>query len=288
VEGYQDQPGELRYLAENWVGPKYFETFGTPLLLGRDFSFQDAGGPRVAIVNQAMARHYFGGGNPLGKHVMFDGDPVPYEIVGVVGDAKYIDPLEATGRIIYFNAFQEGRLFSRFSIRTGGAPAAVAGDFRRIADGVLKHAAVERITTLQDQVDAALVPQRLVVTVSELFGGLGALLAAIGTYGLLAFSVARRGNEIGVRMALGATRGGIARMVLAESLVTTCAGLAVGAPLAYWGRRAAAGLVPDLPAGGAAVIAASAILMILVALVAAWVPARRATRVDPLEALRYE
>ena len=117
VEGYQDRPGELRYLSENWVGPKYFETFGTPLLRGRDFTFQDEGGPRAAIVNQAMARHYFGDGNPLGKHVTFDGDPKPYEIVGVVGDAKYIDPREIAGRIIYFNAFQEGRLSSRFSMR---------------------------------------------------------------------------------------------------------------------------------------------------------------------------
>ena len=288
VEGYQDKPGEMRYLAENWVAPKYFETFGTPLLRGRDFTFQDEGGPRVAIVNQAMVRHYFGDGNPLGKHVAFDGDPKPYEIVGVVGDAKYIDPRETSGRIIYFNAFQEGRLSSRFSMRTRGAPAAVAGDFRRIATGVLKNAAVDRITTLQDQVDASLVPERLIVTLSELFGALGALLAAIGTYGLLAYSVARRSNEIGIRMALGATRRGIARMVLGESLVTTCAGLVIGPPLAYWARRAAAGLVPDLPVGVAAAIALSAIMMILVALLAAYVPARRATRVDPMEALRYE
>ncbi|MGA2770692.1 MAG: ABC transporter permease [Bryobacteraceae bacterium] len=288
VEGYQDKPGELRYLAENWVGPKYFETFGTPLLRGRDFTLQDEGGPRVAIVNQAMARHYFGDGNPLGKHVAFDRDPKPYEIVGEVGDAKYIDPRETTGRIIYLNAFQEGRLFSRFSMRTRGAPAAVAGDFRRIANGVLKNAAVERITTLEEQVDASLVPERLVVTLSGLFGALGALLAAIGTYGLLAYSVARRSNEIGIRMALGATRRGIAWMVLGESLGTTCTGLVIGAPLAYWARRAAAGLVPDLPVKGTAAITVSAIMMILVALLAAYVPARRATRVDPMEALRYE
>ena len=288
VEGYQDTPGEMRYLAENWVAPKYFETFGTPLLQGRDFTFQDEGAPRVAIVNQATARHYFGDGNPLGKHVTFDGDPKPYEIVGVVGDAKYIDPREASGRIIYFNAFQEGHMFSRFSLRTRGAPAAVAADFRRIVNGVIKNAAVERITTLEDQVDSTLVPERLVVTLSALFGALGALLAAIGTYGLLAYLVARRTNEIGIRMALGATPRGIAWMVLAESLGTTCAGLAIGVPLACWARRAAAGLVPGLPVNGASAIAVSAATMILVALLAAYFPARRATRVDPMEALRHE
>ena len=153
---------------------------------------------------------------------------------------------------------------------------------------MIKNAAVERITTLEDQVDSTLVPERLVVTLSALFGALGALLAAIGTYGLLAYLVARRTNEIGIRMALGATPRGIAWMVLAESLGTTCAGLAIGVPLACWARRAAAGLVPGLPVNGASAIAVSAATMILVALLAAYFPARRATRVDPMEALRHE
>ncbi len=288
VEGYQDKPGELRYLEENWVAPKYFETFGTPLLLGRDFTFQDEGGPRVAIVNQAMVRHYFGDGNPLGKHVTFDGDPKPYEIVGVVGDAKYIDPRETTGRIIYFNAFQEGHLFSRFSMRTRGAPAAVAGDFRRIVNGVLKNAAVQRITTLEDQVDADLVPERLIVTLSELFGALGALLAAIGLYGLLSYAVTRRTNEIGIRMALGATESAVSRMVLGDALGMVCAGLAIGVPMALWGRSFAASLIQGLPAKSGIPVVFGAVAMMAVALVAAYVPARRAARVEPMEALRYD
>ncbi len=288
VEGYTDKPGEMRWVAENWVGPKYFETFGTPLLRGRDFTFRDEGGARVAIINQSMARHYFGDGDPIGKHVTFDKDPKSYEIIGVVGDTKYAHPHEMVGRIIYFDAFQEGRLFSRFSIRTRGAPAAIAGDFRQIVNSVLKNAKVDRITTLEDQVDAALVPERLIVTLSQLFSGLGTLLAAVGTYGLLAYWVARRRNEIGIRVALGATPASIVRMVLGESLGTTCAGLVIGAPLAYWATRAAASLVPDLPLNGITVIGLSAALVILVALLAAYVPARRATQVDPIQALRYE
>ena len=119
VEGYEYQPGEMRWLAENWVAPGYFETLGTPLLRGRDFSFDDERGPRVAIINQTMARQYFRDRDPVGKHVTLDGDPKPYEIVGVAGDTKYINPQEHPSRIIYFNAFQEGHIFSNFCLRTG-------------------------------------------------------------------------------------------------------------------------------------------------------------------------
>ena len=176
VEGYQPKPGELRFLVENWVGPKYFETYGTPLLAGRDFRFADAGGPRVAIVNRTMARHYFGDASPIGKHVLFDGDDRPYEIIGVVGDAKYEDVDEPEARLIYFNAFQEGQMYSAFAIRTSGAPGAVAGDVRRMMRQSMQNVPVSHITTLADQVDAALVPERLVALLSELFGMLGALL----------------------------------------------------------------------------------------------------------------
>ncbi|MBS1854483.1 MAG: ABC transporter permease [Acidobacteria bacterium] len=288
VEGHLDRSGDMRWAAENWVAPNYFATFGTPLLAGRDFTVQDEGGPRVAIINQAMARHYFGDASPVGSHVTFDGDPHSYEIVGVVADARYLDARESAPRTIYLDAFQEGRLFPRFSLRTRGAPGAVAGDLRRIVGAALPGAAVERLTTLEDQVDATLVPERLMVTISELFGGLGALLAALGTYGLLAYSVARRTGEIGTRMALGATRNRIVWMVLKESLGTTCAGVLLGGILASWARRAAAGLMPDLSAPGDGVIALGVAMMILVALLAALVPACRAARVDPMEALRYE
>jgi predicted permease len=288
VEGYQPSPGELRYLAENWVAPKYFETYGTPLVAGRDFSFEDQGRPRVAIVNRTMARHYFGDASPIGKHVLFDGDDRPYEIVGLVGDAKYLDVGEATPRTIYFNAFQDGKLCSQFSIRTSGAPAAVTGEVRRMVREVAKNITVERVTTLADQVDAAVVPERLIVMVSQLFGALGSVLAAIGLYGLLAYTVARRINEIGIRMALGATPGDVTRMVLGEALGMVSAGLLVGVPMAFWGRRFAARLIPDLRVTMVASLAYGAVAMIAIALVAAWAPARRAARVDPIEALRHE
>jgi predicted permease len=288
VEGYQPSPGELRYIVENWVAPKYFETYGTPLVAGRDFRFEDQGRPRVAIVNRTMARHYFGDASPIGKHVLFDGDDRPYEIVGVVGDAKYRDAGEATPRTIYFNAFQDGRLFSQFSIRTSIAPAAVAGEVRRAVREAAKNITVARVTTLADQVDASIVPERLIAMLSGLFGALGALLAAIGLYGLLSYTVARRTNEIGIRMALGATESAMSRMVLGDALGMVSAGLAIGAPVAVWGQSFAASLIQNLPVQSDLPIAFGVVAMIAVALVAAYVPARRAARVEPVEALRYE
>jgi hypothetical protein len=258
VEGYQAQPGEIRLTPENWVAPKYFETLGTPLLAGRDFGPQDQGGPLVAIINQLMARYYFGDRSPLGMHVSFDHDEAAdrsYEIVGVVGDAKYEEIREKTWRTIYLDAFQAGSVGSHFSLRTTVNPAAVVPAVRRTVRELLKTVPVLRVTTLTDQVDASIVPERLIALLSGLFGALGSALAAIGLYGLLAYTVARRVNEIGIRMALGATRSDVTRMVLGDALAMVCAGLAIGAPIAYRGKSLAAGLIRDLPASSAVPIA---------------------------------
>jgi predicted lysophospholipase L1 biosynthesis ABC-type transport system permease subunit len=235
-----------------------------------------------------MVRYYFRDGSPLGKHVLFDGDDKPYEIVGVVGDSKYMEPGEITPRTIYFNAFQEGRLFSQLALRTTSAPEAVAPEVRQTVHEMLKTIPVDHITTRADQGDAAIVPERLIVTLSGLFGALGSGLAAVGIYGLLAYTVARRVNEIGIRMALGATRTGVTAMVLGDALGTIGSGLAIGVPLAFWVKRIAGSVVPDLPAQGIAPIALGAATMIGLGLVAALLPARRAAAIDPLDALRYD
>ena len=183
----------------------------------------------MAIIDQMMARHYFGSTNPLGRHVTFDGDDKPYEIVGVVGDAMYGDMRE-TPRTIYFHAFQNWRGWSQFALRTSTDPAAVAPEVRRTVRELLKTIAIVRVSTLEEQIDASMVPERLIAAVSGFFGVMGSVLAAIGLYGLLAFTVKRRINEIGVLMALGATRGAVVRMVLGDALGMAGAGLAMVCP----------------------------------------------------------
>jgi putative ABC transport system permease protein len=287
VEGHQERPEDRRYLTLNWVAPKYFETLGTPFLAGRDFNFQDRG-RRVAIVNRTFARYYFAAGDPIGKHFTLDGDLLPYEIVGMAADANYYEIREVTLRTVYFNAFQEGRPASHFLIRTRVDPRTVAPAVRRTVRDLVKTVPVAKVTTLAAQVDASIVPERLIATLSGVSGALGALLAAIGLYGLLAYTVARRIPEIGVRMAVGAGRGQVLRMVIYDALGMAAAGLVIGVPVALWARRFAASLIPGLPLNSVFPIASSAVAMLAVALLAAWLPARRAARVDPVDSLRYE
>jgi putative ABC transport system permease protein len=287
VEGYQERPEDRRRLWQNWVGPKYFETLGTPLVAGREFQFDDAGHPRVAIVNQTMARRYFGGASPLGKHLTFENDTVPFEIVGVAGDAKYADLHEPAPPTVYLNAFQEQGVASTFALRTSVPPTSVAAEVRRIVAEVLPAVRVAKVTTLSDQVDASLTQERLLAMLSGLFGALGASLAAMGLYGLLAYTVARRTSEIGVRMALGATQGDVIRMILKNALGLVVVGLLAGAPVAVWSGHIAAGLIENLPPGRALPVALAALAMIGLALLAAYLPARRAARVNPVDALRH-
>ena len=291
VEGFQERPEDRRYISIGWVAPRYFETLGTPLLAGRDFKLQDQG---VTIINQAMARYYFPSGNPIGKHVTLDhvtgeSGANSYEIVGVVGDAKYYEIREAVPRTVYLPAFQNGRVGAQtFLLRTNIKPESVAGEVRGAVRDVLKTIPVSRITTLTDQVDASIVPERLIAAFSGLFGALGSILAAIGLYGLLAYTVTRRIPEFGVRLALGATGSNLVRMVIRDAMTMVGAGLIIGVPVAVWGKGVASRFIQDVEIKSIVPIAFGIASMICLALLAAVLPACRAARVDPVEALRHE
>ena len=230
VEGFEEKPEDRRYLSLNWVAPKYFETLGTPFVAGRDFERQDESRPRVAIVNRAMARYYFGDGTAIGRRLTFDGQDRRSTRSSAWSVTPSTDDLRvAAPRTVYLNALQEARgRFSKFALRTDLAPARVVDQVRAVVRDVLKTVPVAQVTTLAQQVDASIVPERLMAKLSGAFGGLGALLAALGLYGLLAYTVARRTTEIGIRMALGATRRDVTRMVLNDALRLVCVGLRAG------------------------------------------------------------
>lgn len=289
VEGYTYKSGERRFLAKDWVAPRYFETFGIPLLAGRDFEPHDESRSRVAVINKMLARYYFGNASPIGKHVLFDGDTKPYEIVGVVGDANY-SAINDAPRTIYLDAFQDwnSHAWSQFAIRTAVRPAAITSQVRQAVRDVLKTVPVVQINTMAEQVDASIVPERLIATLSGFFGALAAVIVAIGLYGLLAYRVTRRTNEIGIRMALGAVRSDVVWMIISDTLSTVCAGMVLALPLLFWVKKLAASMIQDAEARSLAPVAFAAVAMVIIAVAAAYVPTKRAAAVEPMQALRHE
>ncbi|HWF84489.1 MAG TPA: FtsX-like permease family protein, partial [Vicinamibacterales bacterium] len=300
VPGFTENPDDRRRVNWNLVAPKYFETLGTRFIAGRDFMPEDERRPPVAIVNQAMARHYFGATDPLGRQFTFQGETTPVEIIGVVGDAKYNDVHDTPPRTIYSNAFQSsGGANLKFVLRTDVPPMSVAADVRRAIRDVLPNVPVATVTTLAEQVDASILPERLVAMLSELFGVVAALVLTIGLYGLLAYTVARRFHEIGIRIAIGATNRDVTWMVLASALRLVVAGVMIGVPMALWTKSCAANVLAamaasqaeapvTLPVDTTAPMIVAVVAMLTVALIASYVPARRAMKLDPIAALRSE
>jgi putative ABC transport system permease protein len=289
----EGHPEKATPVSLNQISPDYFKTYGTPFLAGRDFSARDEAGPPVIIINESAARDSFGKENPIGRrvtlsHITETKGEKSYEVIGVVGDAKYNDLNQPAPPTMYTNLYKEGLLGSQLAIRSRLDASGITNAVRMTEADVLKNVPIGQMIEMTDQIDSTIVPQRLFATLSTGFGALGALLAVIGLYGLLAYTVARRTHEIGVRIALGAENADVMRIVVRDAMWMVIAGLAIGAPLAFWGKRIAASLIPDLPVASQLPIVIAAAIMIAVGLIAAYLPARRATRVDPLIALRYE
>ncbi len=213
---------------------------------------------------------------------------MPYEIIAVAADAKYAEVRDPAPRTVYLDTFQSAVPASDIAIRTRIAPESLAPAVRRVVGGILPEIAVSQVTTLTDQIDASIVPERLVASLGGILGGLAGLLAGAGIYGLLAYHVTRRVREIGIRMALGATRRTISGMVVREAVLLAGTGVALGLPVAWWLQRLARSLIAGLPQSNALSPAFAAAALLALAAVAAYLPARRASAVDPMEALRHD
>jgi predicted permease len=296
AEGHVEGTGNRRFVGVTFVTPRYFETLGIPLVAGRDFTFQDARRSRVVVVNQAMARRYFANVNPIGKHITIDknskpgwfGGDEPYEIVGLVGDVKAVELRGPIYPTMYFDMFQENQLMDQFELRTGENPASLSLTAQAVMRDVLRNMPVTRVATLRDQVDSNIVPERLIATLSQFFSVLGAALAGVGLYGLLAYTVSRRTNEVGIRMALGATTKDVSSLILRDVLVLVGGGIAAGIVLVLLSQPLVRSLIQDLKPDNAGALLLSGWVIVAVALLAAYVPVRRAVRVDPVVALRHD
>ena len=276
------------------VGPDYFKTLQIPLLAGRDFDARDrVGTPKVAIVNEAFARKFLNGLSPVGHRFWVEatpGDPdTPYEIVGLVRDTKYEDLREEFGPIAYYAAAQNAGAGpgAPLMIRSRLPQAETVAVVTRVLNEINPAISVSfrGFTTM---IEATILRERLMATLSSFFGMLAFLLACIGLYGILSYSVTSRTNELGIRMALGAQRRDMSWLILREALLLVIAGLAVGFPMIFAVTRVAATLLFGLTPTDPISLFLAALLILAVAMVAGYLPARRATRVDPLVALRYE
>jgi predicted permease len=286
--------GEIQRIPRLMVYPRYFETMGIALRAGRDFDERDLGSgvEHVGIVNEAFVRQIMRGENPVGKRI--DAVGGSREIIGVVSDSKYASLRTEPPPLIYqpFLQTDTGRGQMTLHVRTAGETPGVVARVREEVQRIDAAMPLFAIHTLDDQMDAALSRERLVATLSALFGVLALVLAAVGLYGLISFSVVRRTGEMGIRMALGAERHSVVRLVMREALLLVLIGLALGVPVALVAGRVSASRISTLVFGMSPTdpltLGGAVAVLTLVAAVAAYLPAARAARLDPMMALRNE
>jgi predicted permease len=291
MDGAESAPGNALF---NRVSRDYFATLGIPLVAGRDVTDTDMLGlPPVAIVNDTFVRTVANGVNPIGRRMILEATPnqpeTTYEIVGIVRDAKYLDLRQEPYPGVFLAAGQAQRpgVYAQLVVRSALPPAAVTAGITE-AIRLLNPAIVVSFTVLETQVLETLVRERLMATLSGFFGIVASLLAVIGLYGVIAFTIVRRTNEIGVRMALGAARSDVIRMIMREAIVLIAAGIGLGLVMVLAAGRAAATLLFGLTPSDPATLATSVGALAVVALAASYLPARAAATIEPTVALRVE
>jgi predicted permease len=290
VEGYQHKEDGGDDASWQSASPGYFKAMGIPLLAGRDFSERDdAAAPKVAIVNDAFARYYFGNRNPLGRHLGHQSRQLNCEIVGVVASNKHGNLREHPARYFYFPYAQDEQLDRlTFYVRTDREASSLGSQIRRLVQELDSNLPVNNMKSMQARVEESAIAERLIAMLAAAFGGLATLVAAIGLYGVIAYTVARRTSEIGVRIALGASRNNVLWLVLKEASLLALAGIAIGVPAALGLSRLVQSQLFGLTATDPLTFIAAAVLLAAIALLAGYLPGRRAARIDPLVSLRYE
>jgi predicted permease len=276
----------------NRVGAGYFAVFGLPLLSGRTFTVPDnERSPKVAVINETMARRFFPGESAIGRHFGFGDDAThsgDYEIIGIVKNAKYESLRERPHPAAYFPHSQHASYLPNLAVRFLGDATQITQQVRQAIEEVTRDVPIGEVSTLANEVDNSVSKYRLVAQLSAFFGLLAVFLVCIGIYGLFSYMVARRTNEIGIRMALGAKPSEIMEMVLGEGAFLTLLGLMIGLSVSFGLTRLLTSFLFDVRPNDPLTFALATIFLIIVSLMACYIPARRATRVDPIVALRYE
>jgi len=292
IPGYTP-PGQQVEVYRHIVGPLYFEALNVPIVLGRPITAQDtATSQKSLVVNETLVRKYFHGDNPIGKHLVYgkNGRMGTFEVVGVAKDVKYGKIRDEIPPTAYW-PYLQSKLISRqmiYLVRTEGDPNAIANSVRQVCLDLDKDVPVVRMQTEDEVIDGSLFLERTFALLSSAFGALALLLACVGLYGTIGYTVARRTGEIGVRMALGAGRGSILRMVLGETLFLVAVGIVIGLPMSWATARLLNHQLYGLSAHDPVTIAFSSAAILAITLPAGYLPARRASKVEPMVALRCE
>lgn len=286
IEGYEPQPGEDVTIQENYVGPKYFETVGMTLVEGRTFEERERTHPEtVAVINETAARRYFKGRSPIGRR--FGEDTPNIEIVGVVRDARVNTVREAATPMAFY-PLEPAIVTGTLEVRATGDPRGLVESLRKAIAGVDPRLPVDRIVVLADQAGTTLRQERLIARLTTVLGVLALGLACLGLYGVLSYGVKQRTPELGIRFALGASRPAVLWTVLRESLLLVLAGVAIGLPLVLGLSQTVGALLYDVSASNPLTLAVSVVVLLAVGASAGYLPAWRASRVDPLTALRND